>query len=212
MRQPPHEFRGKRWIYVASALVFGGLAAFSMVMGPLFLTGAMKAADGRPATDAGIALSIFGLAFSVVAALSLFQVLARRQPLLRIRREGIIVNRIATSPLDDFPSIPGIGKLVALVRIAWLFVSLQGFQQHLVNAPWETFQDAQVWGLAMQRKLTIFSLFFRQVTGASEPQCIGDQLVFEEVAFVVPLDEIARSLTIYAADEAAQQQLPSWER
>lgn len=209
-RPAPTQFRPKSWIYLVSALIFGGLAAFSMAMGPLFLTGAMKRADGKPATDAGIALCVFGLAFGAIAALALFQVLAHRQPLLRLCREGIIVNRVAASSLDDLPLIPGFGKMVALLRIAWLVVSLQGFRQHFVYAPWETFQTAEVGGLAMQRKLTIFALFFRPVAGAAQPQCIADQFIFEEVAFARPLDEIVRSISIYSTHAAARQGLPSW--
>lgn len=34
---PTTEFRGKTRFYVVAAIVFGGLAAFSLVLGPLFL-------------------------------------------------------------------------------------------------------------------------------------------------------------------------------
>jgi hypothetical protein len=35
----PSRFRGKTWIFVAGAIIFGGLASFSFLMGPLLLFG-----------------------------------------------------------------------------------------------------------------------------------------------------------------------------
>lgn len=209
-RSAPSEFRGKTWIYVASFLVVGGLAAFSLVMGPLFLTGAMKDARGQPATDAGIALCIFGVLLTLVAALPLFRIMALRKPLLRLCREGIVVNRIAASSLDDLPQIPGLGKGLKLLHAAWLIVSLQGFRQHLVYAPWHTFQAAQVSGFKMARELTIVALFHRMADGCWQPNPIGDQLTFQDAEFASTLDKIAESALYYAANMAAREQLPSW--
>lgn len=210
-RSAPFEFRGKTWIYVASFLIVGGLAAFSLVMGPLFLTGAIKRADGKPGTEGGIALCIVGVLLSLVAALPLFRIVALRRPLLRLCREGIVVNLIAASSLDVLPQIPGLGKGLKLLHIAWLIVSLQGFRQHLVYAPWRTFQAAQVSGFKMAREITIVALFYRMADGRWQPNPIDDQLTFQEAEFAASLDKIAESVLFYAANAAAREQLPSWD-
>lgn len=206
----PTQFRGKTWIFFAQAIIFGQFAVFALVLGPLFLTGAMKRADGRPATDAGIPLTVMGTIFAAVTALAVFNIVARRRPLVRLCREGIVVNRIGVSSLDGVPAIPGFGRAMALLRVAWLVVSLQGFRQQLVYSPWESFRAAQVSGLTMQRRLTIFASFFRPPNEEEWPEHLGKWITFEEVAFAVPLDHVAHSVTMYFTDVSARQRLPSW--
>lgn len=206
----PFQFRGKSWISVVTAIMFGYFAVFSLVMGPLFLTGALKPADGRPGTDAGIALSVFGVVFSLVTALALFRVMALKRPLVRLCREGIVIRLIGASSLDGLPEIPFFGEALALLRLAWLIVSLQGFKQQIVYASWETFRDAQVWGLVMQRKLTVFASFFRPSSAERRPGFDFDHIEFREVAFAASLDEVARAIMVYSADASARQLLSSW--
>lgn len=206
----PTQFRGKSWIAVVSALVFGNFALFGLIFGPLFLTGAMKAADGRPTTNAGIALSIFGVVFGLVAVLALFRARALRQPLVRLRRQGIVVRVIGATSLDGLPHVPVFGDGLALLRVAWSIVSLQGFKQQLVYTSWQSVRDAQVWGPPLQRKLTIFASFARPSNADGLPEQIFDNVQFEEVAFADSLTEVARAIAIYCADEGARQRLPSW--
>lgn len=206
----PFQFRGKSWISVAMAIMFGLLAVFCLVMGPLFLTGALKSANGRRGTDAGIALSIFGVVFSLVAALALYRLMALRRPLVHLCREGIVIRLIGASSLDGLPELPVFGEGLVWLQLAWAIVSLQGFKQQIVYASWETFRDAQVWGLAMQRKLTVFALFFRPSNTERRPGVVFDQIEFQEVAFAGSLDEVARAITIYSADASARQLLSSW--
>ena len=119
---PPTQFSGKIWIYVAQAVVVGGLTAFCLLLGPLFLFELIRSADGRPTRPAGIALCILSVPFLLVFLLAAFNIAARRRPLLRLYREGIEMNMIGASSLDGSP-IP----IPKLVRVAWLIVSLQGF-------------------------------------------------------------------------------------
>src|SRR4051812_12790295 len=78
----PAEFMARTWIFVVQALIFGGLASFSLVFGPLFLFGFMKKANGMPGTDAGIALTALSVPFLLVFALAVYHLSARRRPLL----------------------------------------------------------------------------------------------------------------------------------
>jgi hypothetical protein len=207
----PTRFSGKVWILAAQFAIFGSLSAQALIAGPLFLTGIMKTADRRPGTDAGIALTLIGVLLAPVAALFLFNILARRRPLLYLCQEGIVVNLIGVSSLDGLPVVPGFSRAIALLRVAWLIVSLQGFKQQLVYAPWHGFQAAQVSGLRMQRKLAVFANFFRPAPIGVQPEFISDQLWFAEVEFTSSLEQIARSITIYSTDVRARQQLPSWQ-
>ena len=80
----PTQFKAKTWIFVTQVLLFGGLAVFCMVLGPLFLFGLMNDAKGAPATDAGITLSVMIVPFLLIFALAMFNLRARRRPLLRL--------------------------------------------------------------------------------------------------------------------------------
>jgi hypothetical protein len=62
----------------------------------------------------------------------------------------------------------------------------------------------------MQRKLTVFALFFRPSSAERLPECVFDHIEFQEVAFAASLDEVARAITIYSADASARQLLSSW--
>src|SRR5690242_19356932 len=110
------EFVAKTWIFKAQALIFGGLGAFSLILGPLFLFQIMLNAHGKPATDAGIALTISSIPFLCLFALAIFNILARRQPPIRLFQEGLVIRRIGSSSLNRIPFVP------AVLRIAWLFV------------------------------------------------------------------------------------------
>lgn len=206
----PTQFRGKTWISVAVAVVIGGLSAFCLVMGPPFLAGAVKAADGKPATGAGIALCIIGTLLAPVAALAVFRVVALRRPLVRLCREGIVVTLVGVSAFDELPYIPGLRRAFALARLAWLIVSGQGFKRQFVYAPWECFQVAEVSGPMMARRLTIMATFFLPADRGAPPEYYSDQIVFEEVAFAARLERVAQSLSGYAGDAQVRQLLPSW--
>lgn len=212
MIEPPAsaQFRGKTWIFLAQAVVFGSLALFALLMGPLFLSGALKRVDGKPAQDAGIALIAMGVVLSLPAALAIFNIVARRQPVVSLYREGIAVNLIGVSSLDHLPPVPGFSQALSLLRLAWLILSLQGFKQQLVYAPWGSFGAAQVSGLTMQRTLTIIAPFFRPGAEGEPPTHITKAVSFAEAAFAASLDQIARTLTTYALDARARQKLPSW--
>lgn len=201
----PTQFSGKTWIFIVQALVFGGLGVFSLVMGPLFLFGIMTRADGRPGTDAGIALTILSIPFLLVFALALFNVVARRRPILRVCREGLELNMIGSSSLDGIPLIPG------LIRVAWLIISFKGFKQQIVRAPWKSLRHVEVSGPPMAHTLTIVaSILQPPIAQRNSWPPIANQIAFREVAFDAPLDQIADTINAYSQNIESHNHLPSW--
>ena len=201
---PRTEFSGKTWIFVAQVVVFGSLGGFSLIMGPLFLTGVIKPANGRPGNDAGIALTIMSIPLLLVFALAVFNLVARRRPILRLCREGLEVNIIGASSLDGIPLIPG------LVRVAWLVISMQGFKQQIMWVPWHYLGHVVVSGPPMARRLTIdASIPLRHAAPEVIQSAMASQITFHEVAFDASLDQIAASIIAYSQNSASRARLPS---
>lgn len=201
--RPPTQFTGKTWIFIAQALVVGGLGIFSLILGPLFLFGVMKDARGQPAPDAGVALTIMSVPFLLSFALAVFNVVTRRRPIIRVCREGLVINMIGSSSLDGIPLIP------TMIRAAWLIVSLQGFKQQILVAPWESLQNAAVSGPPMARTLTIVGPMFRAMN-PRDTAAQANQITFRDVAFVLPLHQIAGTIQAYWRDPESRQNLPGW--
>lgn len=205
-RAPPTQFAGKTWIFIAQALVFGALSLFGFLLGPLFLLQIVKDARGRPATDAGVALLLVSVPMLLVFLLAVFNIVARRQPLIRLCREGLAINVIGSSTLDGVFLIPGI------VRVAWLIISLQGFGQQMLLAPWQSLQQARVSGPPMARTLTIIASLYRPADPqASELIPVAKQIAFREVAFRTPLEQIAQEINRYSKVAESRNSLPSWD-
>jgi hypothetical protein len=202
----PTQFEAKIWIYLVQALVFGGLAAFSLGFGPLFLFGIMKKADGTPATEAGVALCVMSVPLLLIFALAVFNVRARRRPPLRLYREGLEIVLIGNSSLAGIPLIPG------LIRVAWHIISTEGFRQKVACIPWECFQQASVSGPPMARQLVIVSspllLDEKDIPAGS---FLVEQVVLQEVAFKTPLDQIAHAINL-TASSGPLTHLPSWHQ
>ncbi len=202
----PTYFMAKTWIFTVQLLVFGGLAAFGLILGPLFFLGFMNKANGAPATDAGIGLTAMSLPFLMVSALALYNIMARRRPLLRICREGIEIVQIGSSSLDRFPLIPGV------IRVAWLILSRQGFKRRIVRIPWHCFRDAWVSGPPMAQSLTIYAPQ-SDATGEDllEGPSVADQIVLPEVIFSTPLDHIVAAINWNANASLDMRHLASWD-
>lgn len=204
-QRPNTRFTGKTSIFAVQAAVFGSFGVFSLVLGPLFLFEIMKDARGEPAVDAGIALSIMSVPMLVLCALAAFNLRARRRPLLCICREGLEINLIGSSSLDEIPLVPG------TIRVAWLVLTLQGFKQENLHAPWESFHAAEITGLPMVRTLTIYGNMYRVSDAAIGPPILAaNQVSFRDAAFDAPLDDIAETINGYFRYPEARHHLPTW--
>ncbi len=190
----PTEFRGKTWIFVVQALVFGGFAVFGLVFGPLFWLGIRERADGRPATDAGIFLTSWGVLCFPIFALAVFNIVARWKPILRICREGVEMTIIGSTSLDGVPFVPG------PIRVAWAILTTQGFRKRIVRVAWGELRQVEVSGLPMARKLTV-------ITSSSHSETV----MFREHVFESPLNAIALAVSSFAEDDEARDGLTSWD-
>jgi hypothetical protein len=197
-------FYAKSWYLYVGAIVFTILALFCAILGPLFLFDFMKRANGKPGTEAGVAMSIMAVPMSLVALLGWFNVYARRKPLLRICEEGLEINVIGASSLDGTPLIPN------LVRVAWLIVSLQGFRKQIGWIPWQMFRNIEVVGLPMMRSLVIdATIAYPTFRGDAMTAQIGDSIAFRDAEFQDPLEVIASTIQEFYIAPDARSALPS---
>jgi hypothetical protein len=147
-----NEFYGKTWVLTVQLLLFGGMAALSLTLGPLFLLGVMKDAYDEPRPEAGVPLTLIGLVLAPIAAVMGYGLRARRRPIIRLCREGIELRLVGRTSVESVPLIGG------LVKWAWAAVSLQGFRTQCLRVGWEFVQDTQIVGLPMMRTLRVLWL------------------------------------------------------
>jgi hypothetical protein len=202
------QFYGKTWIYWAQSIIFGLFAIFGLIMGPLFLTGTMERADGKPGTEAGIGITAVTLVFMLPAfVLAVFNLRVRRLPLVRICREGVEARLIGRTSIDSVPLVPG------LVRFLWGLISTQSFRNRPVRVHWPDLMDAQVTGLPAMRVLSINGIFREFHDGlliVTEP--VANQAVFQQTDFKRPLQDVANAISFYTSRESIRGSLPSWSR
>ena len=197
-------FYAKSWYLYVGAIVFTMLALFCATLGPLFLFDIMKRADGKPGTEAGIAMSIMAVPMCLIALLGWFNVYARRKPLLRICAEGLEINVIGASSLDGVPLIPN------LVRVAWLILSLQGFRKQIGWIPWESFRNVEVTGLPMMRSLVIdATIAYPSFRGENLAAQIGNRIAFRDAELQDPLESVASAILAFYHDLDARTALQS---
>ena len=197
-------FYAKSWYLYVWAIVFTMLALFCAIFAPLFLFDIMKRADGKPGTDAGVAMSIMAVPMFLIALLGWFNVYARRKPLLRICEEGMEINVIGASSLDGTPLIPN------LVCVAWLILSLQGFKKQIGWIPWETLRNIEVVGLPMKRSLLIeATIAYPAFRGDAMTARIGDSIAFRDAEFQEPLEVLVSTIQEFYNDADARGALPS---
>ncbi len=201
----PTEFLGKQWIDVVKAIFFGGLGVAALVMGPLCYLGLWKKVDGKAATEAGLGLTLASVFFLILFALAVSNISAKRTPLLRICREGIVIRMIGASSLDKTPFIP------AFARLVWLVLSFEGFRDRTLYVPWNTFQEVKVTGPMMARLLTIVGPTFlsSEIDTSWEPP-FANETVLPEVTFVKPLQQIADAVRQLHQSPQIRDTLPSW--
>ena len=197
-------FYAKSWYLYVGAIVFTVLGLFCAILGPLFLFDIMKRADGKPGTEAGVAMSIMAVPMLLVALLGWFNVYARRKPLVRLCAEGMEINVIGASSLDGTPLIPN------LVRVAWLILSLQGFKKQIGWIPWEMLRNIEVVGLPMMRSLVIdATIAYPTFRGDAMTARIGDSISFRDSEFQDSLEVIVSTIQEFYRDPDARAALPS---
>ncbi len=193
------EFKTKMWHRYPVAYVFSLLAIVNILLGPLYLTGILKPADGRPGQQAGIFLTCLAVPFTATAVLMWSQLLAFRRPLIRIYDDGIEVNFVGPTQLDNTPLIH------PLMRIAWSVLSGQGFKQRIGWIPWEHFAGAQIVGPPMMRCIILHgNIFFTTVDGDRATEPMATSVTMRDADFCVPLEVVAEALRVQRQRNASQ--------
>jgi hypothetical protein len=200
------QFYGKTWIYLTQAIIFGLFVIFGLIMGPLFLAGTMERADGKPGTEAGIAMTAVTLVFMLpVFVLAVFNLRARRAPLVRIYREGVEVCLIGRTSIDGMPLVP------AAVRLLWGFISTQSFRNRPLRVLWPDLINARVTRLPAMRALSINGIFREIPDGLLiMTASVANRVVFQQVAFKRSLQDVANAISFYTSKESIRGNLPSW--
>jgi hypothetical protein len=193
-------FRGKTWIYTANLLIFGFLGSFCIIMGVLFGTKTLTDANGDPRPQAAIPLLILGPVMLLVAGLALYQLIARRIPIISCFREGVVCNMIAP------PLFPGLQYFPAGIRLVVMLFSGQGFRRFEYCAPWEAFGGAEIRGTAMSYQILLLGAFRNMKTNH-----VFGQITLRQVEFKDSPDDIAATINSLVANRAARDKLTSWQ-
>jgi hypothetical protein len=145
-------FKAKMWTDVALAAMFGPMTLFALILGPLFLFGVLKDAQGAPAVDAGVGLLASLILFLPMSAIAAYQIYAKRQPVLELDSVGFLY-RVAGSHPDSrwYRFLP------SLFQMIWIVLSGRAFVRQVIAVPWHCVDDVWISGLPMMRKLSIHS-------------------------------------------------------
>lgn len=192
-------FRAKTWFLWAKFIALGGLGCFSLVFGVLFWTGAMTSASGRSQPAAGPPMVIIGVCLVVVAILAAVSIAGRARPLIRCFREGIELNIVGATSLDEVPLVPG------TVRLAWAILSLQGFRSTSMRIAWPDFRKAEVSGIRMAYVLRVQGTAVDVRSGAA-----WSSIGFQQVALADDPHSVAEALNHLGASPEERERLPSW--
>jgi hypothetical protein len=201
-------FYGKTWIYRAQAIVFGSFTIFGLCTGPLFLTGTWERADGKPGTGAGIGLTAVTLVFMLpVFVLAVFNLRVRRQPIVRLCREGIEARLIGGTRVDGVPLLP------TQVRLLWGFLSTEFFRVRVFRVLWPDVVGAQVTGLPGMRLLCVHGAF-REISDGTAlvTQPVANDLTIQQVYLKRPLEELATAISHYRSSDSIRGELGSWSQ
>jgi hypothetical protein len=194
----PGVFRARVWYRVMLVVLFGGIAAPMLVMGPLYLTGLFQPPGMSTAElwTGGILSMAFGLVLGTAAVLIGVQVVSRRGAVLRACREGLEIRVFGPSRVYGVPSAPG------PVRLAWALLSGRPCRLPMMRVSWETLTGVRATGEALSRVLIV----------QWKPEPAGQEYYFtvSQAEIAAPVGEVAGALSSWAGGENARASLPGW--
>lgn len=199
-------FRGKTWYLLVFALVFSGLGAVGLILGPMYWLGILQRANGQPGDGAGIALTLMSIPLLWIAWMGWWQVWKRREPLIALYREGIEIR--FSRKTQCVPSI----WIPSLLQVLWLAVSGRGFRQDNIWLDWQEVGEIAITGQGRNRMLVVLvisknrdSTHRAKETGTNACHRV---LAFESFELQDSLESIADELHRYQHDPAARNYLP----
>lgn len=196
----PTEFYARTWVITVSAVILSGLAGFALILGPLFLLKIIERADGKPGTEAGIALTIIGTFLAAISALGWYSLFARQRPYIRLGKEGIEIQLIGATCLDGIPLLP------TLLRAAWAVVSMQGFKRQTGYILWRYLDDVSVSGVSMVKNLRLDGVIF---FSTKKGDATAASVTFQDSEFQDDIGVVAAAIRTYRDAPHLRDQLPS---
>ena len=198
----PCQFYAKTWVCWTQVIIFGYLALFSCIAGPLFWLDIAKSANGSPGYEAGIPLTIIGYGFMLPSFIFFVcRLLAFRKPMIVIFKEGLeIRNPVAFSPIQ-VPLPSQIAFFIIPLVVFWRLLTLQ----KLVDVtPYRISWSGLSAVYFTKAYLTINGQIFDRET-------VDNMSVsFDQNIFGRP-EKIGKILEQYYLDPALQAELPSWD-
>ena len=200
-------FRGKTWYLFVFALVFSGLGAVGLILGPLYWLGILQRANGQPGDGAGMVLTLMSIPLLWIAWMGWWHVWMRREPLIALYREGIEFR--FTGKTQYVPSI----LIPSLLQVLWLAVSGRGFRQDSVWLDWQEVGEIVITGQGRNRMLVV-RVISKNRDSMDRARDIGTNachwvLAFESFELRDSLESIAAELHRYQHDSAERNYLPS---
>jgi hypothetical protein len=191
-----------------STCVFG-LLTLLCLFGILHLTHVIGDDDHQPwDSDLGgvVLTAVWALVVVPKFALWLYQVLNRREPWIRICREGIEARLVGRTSLDEWHHLT-----TEWIRFYWATVTLQGFRTRQMRIGWPDFEGTQLSARPSVRVLILRGPFLE----AGQEWLAGVQpaatyVRFNQEDFSISMDAIADAIARFQQDETERGALPSW--
>jgi hypothetical protein len=181
--------------YARTLLYWAGV----FTIGPFASIGCYEGLSGK-AGDASITITIIGLILAILVIAWVFQIFARRQPLLQFYREGIMIRLIGTRMPEYFV---GIGMIIAVFIIYWQFITLKLFQIRTIHWRWENLEPM------LPKKGT---LWIAGESGKDVPLGYATySSTYETDPFVKYLDDVIEAVQFYYHNPDQRETLPSWQ-
>ncbi len=193
----PDRFPGKTWIFraqIAFALFFG---VMWLVIGVVFSSGKMKNAQGQPVSaNIGYGMLGAGVACFVYTALDMVNLRARKEPVVRIYREGVELDRYSCDFIDEREQ-----GLTSLHLISAVLSGRAGARYFRVR--WPEIEAVGIGGGLGKRGLVVEGTFTPGDPGAPT----AHRLVLPESRFRGRLEPVVEAINHHANQTEA---LPSW--
>jgi len=197
-------FYGKTWMSVAGGIGFSLLVLlFGMMLLFNFIENGLNAVFARIFRDTGAfaAAFLFSLA---AAAMNWYFAWHRQTPLLRICNEGVEVNLVGKSIVDQIPLLP------TTICILWKILSLRGFKTETAWIPWEMLDQVSVNGPMMCKQLVVDgTVIFPRINENEITARTRNKLTFEEHEFVDKLELIMKNVNWFKTSPSSRKLLAS---
>jgi hypothetical protein len=201
------EYRAKTLSQWVGACVSGGMT-LGCLYGLLCLTHLIGDQAPKPWRGDAAAAVVIALMTAMVlprCALSLYQALGRRKPVIQICREGLEVRLVGWNSLENVAHLP------EWISYVWSVLSFQGFRTRRLRLMWADLEKPRLTGRASVRVLVLRGRFWKAgEEGDPRNSPAADYARFDQQDFAVPMDDIATAVVRFQENEKQRGFLPGW--